>query len=247
MGKRYLIRLDDACPTMNHDKWRRMETILDKYGVKPLVGVIPHNEDPKQQIDAGNVGFWPLVHSWGKKGWAIALHGYNHCYKSLQGLNGMNPMWKKSEFAGLTLNEQKLKIKKGVSIMREHGINPQYFFAPSHTFDYNTLTALREESDIRIISDTIAIKPYRKDDFIFIPQFGGQCREMKIKGIYTFCFHPNTMNDEAFKHTEDFLKKNSAYFTSFDAIATISVKEKSLFDRFLSFNYFVYRRIKGLV
>jgi len=46
----YLIRLDDACSTMDSAKWQRVETILDCYGVRPLVGVIPDNNDPKQKI-----------------------------------------------------------------------------------------------------------------------------------------------------------------------------------------------------
>ena len=48
---RYLIRLDDACPYMDRVKWQRMENILDKYGVKPLVGIIPANADLKTMID----------------------------------------------------------------------------------------------------------------------------------------------------------------------------------------------------
>lgn len=42
----YCIRLDDACPQMNAEKWARIERILDKYKVKPIVGVIPENRDP---------------------------------------------------------------------------------------------------------------------------------------------------------------------------------------------------------
>ena len=72
--KRYLIRLDDACPTMDAEKWLRMENILDTYGVRPMVGVIPANKDPKQQIDAVDTEFWTKVKAWEKKGWAIALH-----------------------------------------------------------------------------------------------------------------------------------------------------------------------------
>ena len=42
----YCIRLDDACPQMNAEKWARIERILDKYKVRPIVGVIPENRDP---------------------------------------------------------------------------------------------------------------------------------------------------------------------------------------------------------
>ena len=106
--------------------------------------------------------------------------------------------------------------------------------------------SLREESDIRVISDTIALKPYRYRDFVFIPQFGGHCREMKMKGLFTFCFHPNTMNDAAFEQTEMFLKNHYAEFTSFDALDLKNVKGKSLTDKLLSFVYFSYRKIRKL-
>lgn len=241
--KQYLIRLDDACPTMDVSKWDRMEEILSRYRVKPMVGVIPHSEDPKQLIDSVDVAFWDKVTGWEKKGWAIALHGYNHCYTSNGGLKGLNPMWARSEFAGLPLDEQKEKIRKGVAIMRENGINPKYFFAPSHTFDENTLNALREESDIRIVSDTIALQPYKYKDFVFIPQFSGQCRKMRMKGIFTFCFHPNTMENEAFLQTEQFLKSHGDKFTTFDQLDLEILGKKDIISRALSWAYFTRRKL----
>ena len=66
--KKYLIRLDDACPTMDAAKWQRMEDMLDRYGVRPMVGVIPANSDPKQKIDPDDTTFWTKVKSWGNKG-----------------------------------------------------------------------------------------------------------------------------------------------------------------------------------
>ena len=46
---KYLIRLDDACETMDLNKWLRMESLLSKYNVKPLIAVIPNNEDDMQK------------------------------------------------------------------------------------------------------------------------------------------------------------------------------------------------------
>lgn len=91
-NNKYLIRLDDACPTMDGAKWQRMFDILDRYVVRPMVGIIPHNEDPKQEIDAPDVEFWNKAKLWHQKGYAIALHGYNHCYISNEGLKGLNPL-----------------------------------------------------------------------------------------------------------------------------------------------------------
>jgi hypothetical protein len=231
---------------MDSSKWGRVETILDQYGIKPMVGVIPHNEDSKQEIEPVHKGFWEKVHKWEKKGWSIAMHGYNHCYSCDGGLKGLNPMWSRSEFAGLPFEEQRVKIRNGVAILRENGVKPKYFFAPSHTFDDNTIVALREESDIRIISDTIGRYPYKKEDFWFIPQIMGHCVKMPIGGIYTFCFHPNTMNDAAFQNLETFLQKYQKHFTSFDEIELKDYESKGIIDRLMSWAFFSIRRLRGL-
>ena len=244
--KKYLIRLDDACPTMNHQKWESMEALLDKYSIKPMVGVIPHNEDKEQIIDESDPLFWQMVKEWEQKGWAIALHGYNHCYTSDGGLQGLNPMWSRSEFAGLSLEKQREKIKYGIAIMEEHGIKPKYFFAPSHTFDDNTLIALKEESDIRIISDTIATKPYNYKGFTIVPQLGGHCAEMHIPGIWTFCLHPSDMSEENFIQTEYFINKYRDYFTSFDKLDLVNIGKKNYFSRILSWFYFKYRENRNI-
>ena len=243
---KYLIRLDDACPTMDAVKWQRVEDMLDRYGVRPMVGVIPANSDPKQIIDSEDVAFWDKVKTWENKGWAIALHGYDHCYISEDGLKGLNPLWARSEFAGVSLEKQKEKIREGVKIFRSHGIDPQYFFAPSHTYDNNTLRALKEESNIRIISDTIATKPYKDSDFIFLPQLGGHCTEIKLNGIWTFCMHPSTMTDENFVTTEKFLKEHKDEFISFYDLDLNNIKNKDFFGRLLSCVYFTRRKLKGI-
>ena len=244
--KKYLIRLDDACSTMDVKKWQRIEEIIDSYGIKPMVGVIPANKDSKQMIDDADNGFWDKVNNWEKKGWAIALHGYDHCFISDAGLRGMNPLWNRSEFAGVSLESQKVKIRKGVEVFRTNGIEPKYFFAPAHTYDMNTLQALREESNIRIISDTIATKPYRKGDFVFIPQLGGRCSEIKLPGVWTFCLHPSSMLDEDFIATERFLQAHKDEMLGFDELDFTNLKDKNMISRLLSWGYFTRRRLKGM-
>ena len=74
---KYIIRLDDACPTMNHVNWDRMEKLLDEHGVKPIVGVIPCNKDELfSWPEDGH--FWEHVAEWKAKGWTIAQHGTTH-------------------------------------------------------------------------------------------------------------------------------------------------------------------------
>ena len=242
--KKYLIRLDDACPTMDAGRWLKMEMLLDQYGIRPMVGIIPANADPKQCIDSEDVNFWQKALAWQNKGWAIALHGFDHCYISTEA--GINPLWNRSEFAGVPLDEQRRKIKDGVAVLKSYGLNPKYFFAPSHTFDNNTLIALSKLSDIRIISDTIATKPYKWGDFVFIPQIGGHCVNMPLSGVYTFCFHPSVMGEDAFIALESFIKNHKSEFCGFDELDLKQVRDKSLKDKFISWLYFTLRKLRRI-
>ena len=229
---KYIMRLDDACEKRDVAKWNRMEELLDRYEVKPLVGVIPHCEDPEMKEYPVDEHFWDCVKCWQKKDWTIAMHGYNHVYVTKCG--GINPVNARSEFAGLPIEEQKDKIKKGVLIMREHGINPKVFFAPSHTFDENTLVALKEESDIRIISDTIAMAPYSKYGFTFVPQQSGRVRKLPLSMV-TFCYHPNMMKDNDFERLEIFLQKNKDSFIIFP-VQDVN-RKINIFDKLLNAVY----------
>lgn len=239
--KRYLIRLDDACPYMDVARWQRMEDILDKYGVRPLVGIIPANSDPETMIDVEDYQFWEKVHKWTAKGWIMALHGYNHVCITHEG--GINPVHQRSEFAGLGYEEQAEKITKGYQLLEEHGVEPQYFFAPSHTFDRITLKAIKDSTPIRKISDFIATKPYKKDDFTIVPCQMGKLREMPISGYWCACYHPNNMNDEEFETLENFLKATAKHFISFDELPKEG--RKTVKDRLLSFAYYTLKRLKG--
>ena len=231
------MRLDDACEKRNVENWDRMEKLLDRYNIKPLVGVIPHCEDPMMENYEVDDQFWNRVESWITKGWEIALHGYNHLAISSWG--GVNPVNNRSEFAGLSLDDQKEKIKKGVDVFKKHGIEPNVFFAPSHTFDENTIDALKECSKIRIISDTIANKPYRKKDITFIPQQSGRVRNLPFHTI-TYCYHPNTMQENDFEVLERFLKRNQEKFKSFPTKQTM--RKFGLIDWILRTLYFIRRK-----
>ena len=236
------MRLDDACEKRDIARWDAVEVLLDRYGIKPLVGVIPHCEDPEMAQYLEDESFWERVKSWQEKGWSIALHGYNHVYNTACG--GINPVNARSEFAGEPLEVQQEKIRKGVAVFREHGIDPEAFFAPSHTFDENTLEALRTESNIRIISDTVAGKPYRRGDFTFVPQQSGAVRKLPFP-LTTFCYHPNTLNDAGLARLEVFLAENSKQFVAFPAKQTD--RKAGWWDKFLQKLYFAMRSVRTKV
>ena len=56
--------------------------------------------------------------------WEIALHGYEHKYTTQS--TSLVPINNYSEFAGLTLEVQKKKIKKGIDIFKKNHISTRY-------------------------------------------------------------------------------------------------------------------------
>lgn len=234
---KYYIRLDDACEKRDIEKWSMMETILDTYNIAPLVGVIPKCEDTNMDKYVVDTDFWSKVEKWKSKGWTIALHGYSHVCITKDG--GINPVNNRSEFAGVSIEEQKEKIAKGIEIFRSHNIYPKVFFAPSHTFDENTIFALKECSDIRIISDTVANKPYNKGGITFIPQQCGAVRKLPFNTV-TFCYHPNTMVEKDFKKLDSFIDKYRGYFLNYEC--AVSSRKFSAYDAILKELYFIKRK-----
>lgn len=233
---KYIIRLDDACEKRDIARWDRIEQLLDRYEIKPLVGVIPSCKDEAMDGFDADTDFWSRVHSWQDKGWVIAMHGYDHVYKTSSG--GINPVNSRSEFAGQSLEVQEEKIEKGVSIFKDHDIEPKVFFAPSHTFDNKTIDAIKNKSKIKIISDTVANKPYCYNGITFVPQQSGRVRALPFDTV-TFCYHPNIMSDEAFIELELFIKKHKDKFISFPLTETN--RKKSFFDKILHALYFARR------
>ena len=235
--QRLILRLDDAAERMDIVKWQQMEELLDKYDIKPLVGVIPDCQDPMMEKYETDDRFWDKVHRWKDKGWSIAMHGYRHVYDSDDG--GINPVNKFSEFAGHPLEVQRDRIRAGVAIFRNHGLEPRIFFAPGHTFDENTLRALKEESNIRIISDTIACDVYCMDGFTIVPQQSGKVRKLPLRTA-TFCYHPNCMTNEDYDFLDTKIKESLENITMMKDVMETR-RKRTILDFICTKIYFLRR------
>lgn len=237
----YLLRLDDACETMDPEKWERIEILLRTHGIKPLIAVIPNNMDQDQKFFSNDPGIWSHLKELENIGWEICMHGNTHIYHTRYG--GVNPVQSRSEFAGMPFDKQCEEIRKGFRKFLDKNIQPRIFVAPSHTFDNNTLLALKKETPIRIISDTIAFKPYLKDDFVFIPQQFSNVRRINLPGLFTFTCHPGTMGDSDYRKLEKFLELNASRFVSVRDLDLRNLKNKTFADSNYSFFYFLFRKV----
>jgi len=203
---KYIIRLDDACPTMDHKMWGAYLQLLDQYNVKPVIAVIPDNKNPKLDVDAPNPNFWLEVKQWRAKGYCIAMHGYDHVYISKDG--GLLKINNRSEFAGVPYEEQKIKLEKAQAIFEHNGIKPDVFVAPAHTFDRNTLRALKAVTSVKTISDGYAVNAYTSMGFNWIPQQLWRPKKRAF-GVWTICYHPNTSNEKEMTTLKNFLDEHS--------------------------------------
>jgi len=231
----YLIRLDDACPTMNKCNWDIIESLLDRFQIKPLVAVIPDNKDKSLFLNKTNSRFWDKVREWNRKGWSIAMHGYQHIYTTNS--RGIVPIGIKSEFAGIPFDLQRERIRKAWGVMLNENIKPEIWVAPSHTFDSNTLKALYMETEIRIISDGIALNIYYDGIFYWIPQQLWRFRYFPF-GKWTVCLHPNTMEQKDFNQLEQAVIKMKKKPVSFQNIEMVKRKKNvpdKLFERLFFF------------
>ena len=75
-----LIRFDDIAPNMCWEMMDKCQELLDYYDLKPVMGVIPDNQDNELLKYPKRENFWETVKKWQFNNWSIAMHGYNHLY-----------------------------------------------------------------------------------------------------------------------------------------------------------------------
>jgi predicted deacetylase len=191
MAANFIIRFDDLCPEMNWIVWERIEKILDKYEIKPIAAIVPLNSDPFLMVSSPRLDFWKKASEWQKKGWAIGLHGYTHVYETKNaGIIGLNS---RSEFAGLPLATQKYKIDSAVEIFSKNEINIDVWVAPAHSFDANTLLALKARG-VNIVSDGYFRRVVNADGITWVPQQLWRFIP-KSSGVWTVCYHHNAWTE----------------------------------------------------
>ena len=204
---RFLVRLDDITPYMDRERFDKVRSVLDKYGICPMIGMVP---DCRDKSIYGNDGssysdeeYRALINELTSSGWIVAMHGTNHVYSTEDaGLLGINPF---SEFAGTSYEVQYTKLKQGRDILHRLGIETDLFMAPGHSFDENTLKALKDLG-FRAITDGLYHKPYLRESILFIP-----CTLVaydKMHGLDTICLHTNNMTDKDISDLEKFISRH---------------------------------------
>jgi predicted deacetylase len=213
---RYIVRLDDITPTMRRATfWSVMDTLL-RNGIKPLLGVVPDNQDEHLNYESPMQDFWQIMREFKSKDLAdIAQHGFQHTLTPRNKPSLLGPVHRlrnQSEFVGDSFEVQATRIAAGKRVLSQEGLETTFWMAPSHSFDRNTLRALRA-SGFTALSDGLALFPFRYRDLIFIPQQIWRPRPIPL-GVITLCLHTNNISADEIRALRA-LVRGPAQFSSF--------------------------------
>ena len=201
-----LIRFDDIAPNMNWKIMDKCEKLLNKYNIKPVVGVIPNNKDLDLLNYPKKDDFWKIVKNWESNNWSIAMHGYTHVYDNETNKKDYFNYGGKSEFFGHSYEEQLTKIKNGLKVFDDKNIKIKTFFAPNHTYDLNTFKAL-EAVGISQVIDGYGISPFFIKGIKFIPQLFYKLYMLPF-GLQSTQIHVNYWKERDYVLFENFIEKN---------------------------------------
>jgi hypothetical protein len=213
---KYLLRFDDICPTMNWKVWTEIEAALVERNLKPILAVVPDNQDQALRVDPPAEDFWDRVRAWQARGWSIALHGHQHRYVTCH--PGMVTGKKKSEFAGVPAAQQEEKLRRGVQILRHHRIKSHLWIAPSNSFDASTVSLL-PRFDISMICDGYFRFPFVcREGLFWVPQqlFGFRPAPA---GVWTVCYHHNQWTSADLRKFREDLDTYGPEISSLDEVA----------------------------
>lgn len=210
---RFVIRLDDICPCMDHRKFQRAKSLFDQFDVRPLLGIVPENRDPELDVEDEYRNFWTDMLALHNRGWSIAQHGCHHVYETDR--SGILRIQRRSEFAGIPIQQQREKLLLGRALLRQHGVQTDTFMPPSHSFDRNTIAAL-QECGFRCVTDGFGVRPYVVGGITFVPQLFATPRTFLNCGLYTICLHLNSFAESDFERLHGFIRTRYRDIVTFD-------------------------------
>lgn len=193
MSMKIAVRMDDITPDMNWENFNFFLGLFEEAGIAPLLGIVPDNRDESLHKDEPREDFYEVMKDLKNKGFSFAMHGCYHIYTTRRG--GLFPLNKFSEFAGISYEKQKDMLLHGKEKLKSNGVETDIFMAPAHSYDKNTLKALKELGFAKI-TDGFGNCPYTYAGINFYPisfRLGSSLK--KKSGVTTMVIHANTVTE----------------------------------------------------
>lgn len=219
------VRMDDITPDMDWKSFAAFEELFEKYGIRPLLGIVPENRDEKLSVEPAREEFWSKMKKLQKKGWCLAMHGCYHVYRTKK--CGCFPLNGRSEFAGLPEAEQKKLLTEGKRLLASHGIHTDIFMAPGHTFDKTTLKLLKELR-FSYVTDGYGSSPYVYEGLTFLPiSFLRSRMFLKKDGFTTLVIHCNHSTEEQLRGYGEMFAAHRECFVPYQTFLRCRAKQKN--------------------
>ena len=225
------VRLDDISPDMDWEGFLRFKALLDRYQVKPLIGVIPQNRDENVKGSGnGRPGdFWAYIRKLQEEGWVVAMHGFEHVYTTQRG--GLFPLNHFSEFAGLPYEKQRQMLEDGKKLLEDKGVVTDLFMAPAHSYDRNTLKALKD-TGFKGITDGFGDCPYVYQGLTFYPiSFRFSATLKKKKGYSTMVVHTGTNTEKEMEQYEGYFQRGDVTWISYGEYLNVKAAKRGILGR----------------
>lgn len=240
------VRLDDITPDMDWERFLRFKELLDQYQVKPLIGIVPDNRDELLKgsgTPKSTEWFYEYVKDLKKQGWTVAMHGYRHIYDTKKG--GLFPLNHFSEFAGCPLDEQRRKLAEGRRILKEHGIETEIFMAPGHSYDRNTLKALKENGFTEI-TDGFGERPYKYRGMTFYPiSFLLSRTFRKERGYSAMVVHTGKVEPEELARYEAYFQNKAIRWISYEEYRSCPAEQRGIGGRIKEYLMAAFKHYAG--
>ena len=198
----------------------KCEKLFNRYSIKPLLGVIPNNQDKELLKHQRENKFWDKVRNWQNNGWEISMHGYTHIYDSKTNKKDYFNYGGDSEFFGHSYDEQVKRLESGLKKFEKESVKIRSFFAPNHTYDENTFLALKKVG-IKKIIDGYGLFPYLEKEINFMPQLFYENVLLPF-GLQSTQIHLNYWNEKDFLVFEKFIEKNFKKIKTYDQMLEVT-------------------------
>ncbi len=223
------VRMDDITPDMNWENFYFFQGLFKRNGITPLLGIVPENRDAKLSCEKAREDFYECMKTLKKEGYCLAMHGCYHVYSTKCG--GRFPLNSYSEFAGLPYDKQKEMLAYGKEKLKEHGIETDIFMAPAHSYDDNTLRALKELG-FNKITDGFGKVPYMEKGITFYPISFLLSRSFKQKkGVTTMVIHANTVTEADKERYEQIFRDYGKNMISYTEYLKITPVKRTILGR----------------
>ena len=241
--------MDDITPDMNWENFYFFQNLFKEAGITPLLGIVPDNRDPKLSCGETREDFYEVMRGLANEGYSIAMHGCHHIYTTKSG--GIFPLNNYSEFAMVPYDKQKEMLMRGRDSLKKHGIDTNIFMAPAHSYDQNTIRALKEAGFTKI-TDGFGKTPYRYKGLTFYPISFQLSRSLKQKdGATTLVLHANTVTEKDKERYAKIFKEYRNNMISYSEYLQMEPVTRTVFGRAIEYllakGKYVLVRVKRLL